>query len=563
MKTEYEKIADLLFPDVKMSVAEIIAKYPKRNLPEGAQVTRVAPSPTGEFHIGGLYQGYLNKQLAEQSNGVFYLRIEDTDKKREVSGVSEKIYPTLSHFLAQPTEGYVSVTKEKGEYGPYRQSFRRDYYRAFAKHLVANGLAYPCFCSGDDEDESSDYRAEQKRLGVPTGYYGRWAKCRNLTYEQVKANIDEGKEFTIRIKSDGDGQKRIVFKDLNRGKISMPRNFVDYVLLKADGQALYHLAHLVDDTLMHTTIVSRGEEWLSSVPLHLQLFEYMGLPAPEYLHTAQIMTIDAESGNVRKISKRLDPWARVEWFKENGYPAQGIKEYVLNLLNSSFEPWRRANPYAPLSEFKLQTSNLSKSGAIFDMAKLENVCKNIIGRMPGEEIYNQTLLWAVSYDKEFADLLKRKKDYAIQVFSMDKNLVRPRKDIKAWSEVKDFYSYMFNELHKSGERKLDFDEKIKLQDVVFVLEEYLRGYKHTADNNEWFEYVKQVADKCGFAPETKLYKENPEKYKGSVADVSTIIRVAVTGRRQTPNLCEIMQVLGEDETINRIKEITNVVKMFI
>ena len=563
MKTEYEKIADLLFPDVKMTVAELLAKYPKRNLPDGAEVTRVAPSPTGELHIGQVCQAYLAKQLASQTGGVFYLRIEDTDKKREVAGTAEKIYRLLDHFLATPDEGFITYTNETGDFSPYIQSRRRDYYRVFAKDLVSRGLAYPCFCSGDDEDDSADYREEQKRLGVPTGYYGRWAKCRNLTYEQVLQNVQDGKPFTIRIKADGDGERRIVFKDLNRGKISMPRNFVDYVLLKADGQALYHLAHLVDDTLMHTTIVSRGEEWLSSVPLHLQLFEYMGLQAPEYLHTAQIMTIDSETGNVRKISKRLDPWARVEWFKENGYPAQGIKEYVLNLLNSSFEPWRRSNPNAPLSEFKLQTSNLSKSGAIFDMAKLENICKNIIGRMPGEEIYKETYAWANEYDHDFAKLLKDKKDYAIRVFSMDKNLVRPRKDIKAWSEVKDFYSYMFNELHKEGERKLDFDEKIPLKDVVFVLEEYLRNYKHTADNNEWFDYVKQVADKCGFASETRLYKENPEKYKGSVADVSTIVRVAVTGRRQTPNLCEIMQVLGEEETIARLKEITNVVKMFI
>ena len=562
MKTEYEKIADLLFPDVTMTVAELLAKYPKRDLKEDQLVTRFAPSPTGYVHIGNLYGAMLDKQLAEQTNGVFYLRIEDTDNKREKEGASDIVYPCLEYFMAKPDEGFVTRVKEVGDYGPYIQSRRKEYYRVFAKDLVSRGLVYPCFC-GNDDGEGEDYREEQKRLGVPTGYYGRWAKCRNLTFEQIKANIEDGKNFTIRIKADGDGQRRIILHDLNRGKISVPRNFVDYVLLKSDGQALYHMAHLVDDTLMHTTLVVRDESWIPTWPLHMQLFEYMGLPAPEYLHTAQIMTKDETTGNVRKVSKRYDPWARVDFFKDNGYPAIGIKEYLLNLLNSSFEPWRRANPDAPLSEFKLSTSNLGKSGAMFDMAKLENICKNIIGRMPGEEIYTSTLAWAEEYDKDFAALLKNKKDYAIRVLSMDKNLVRPRKDIKAWSEVKDFYSYMFNELHKEGERKLDFDEKISLKDVVLVLEEYLRGYKHTADNNEWFEYVKQVADKCGFAPETKLYKENPEKYKGSVADVSTIVRVAVTGRRQTPNLCEIMQVLGEDETISRIKEITNVVKMFI
>lgn len=563
MLDKYQKIAELIYPNIKTTVAELLAKYPKRNLKEGQMVTRIAPSPTGELHIGQLYQAYLNKQLAEQSGGVFYLRIEDTDSKREVVGVSEKIYPLTKHFLAKPDEGYISRGVETGDYGPYVQSFRKEYYQIFAKDLISRGLAYPCFCGGDDDDDSTDYREEQKRLGVPTGYYGRWAKCRDLSYEQVKENIEKGMPYTIRIKADGDGQRRIVVKDLNRGKISFPRQYVDTVLIKSDGMAVYHLAHLVDDTLMHTTTVIRGEEWLSSLPLHLMLFEYMGLTPPDYLHTAQIMTIDKETGNTRKISKRYDPWARVEWFKEHGYPAQGIKEYVLNLLNSSFEPWRKNHPDEPLAMFQLSTSNLSKSGAIFDMAKLENVCKNVIAKMSGEEVYTQTLMWAMEYDHDYAKLLKEKRDYMIRVFSMDKNLVRPRKDIKCWSEVKDFYGYMLNELHRSGERKLDFDERIPLKDVVFVLEEYLRNYKHTPNNDEWFEYVKQVADKCGFAPETKLFKENPEKYKGSVADVSTIIRVAITGKRQTPNLCEIMQVLGEDETLARLKEIQTVVKMFI
>ena len=473
--------------------------------------------------------------------------------------MSEKIYPTLAYFEAKPNEGYVSRKLEVGDFGPYLQSYRREYYQVFAKDLVARGLAYPCFCSDDEEG----FREEQKRLGVPTGYYRRWAKCRDLTFEQVKQNVENGMPFTIRIKADGDGQRRITVKDLSRGKISFPRNYVDSVLLKSDGMALYHLAHLVDDTLMHTTTVVRGEEWLSSLPLHLQLFEYMALPAPDYLHTAQIMTTDAETGNTRKISKRYDPWARVEWFKEQGYPALGVKEYVLNLLNSSFEPWRRANPTAPLAHFQLSTSNLSKSGAIFDMAKLDNVCKNVIALMSGEEVFDNTFAWATLYDQDFAKMMKAHKNYMIRVFGMDKSSVRPRKDIKCWSEVKNEYAYMFNSLHKNGERKFDFDPNISLQDVVFVLEEYLRSYTHTANNDEWFEHVKRVAEKCGFAPETKLFKQNPQAYKGSVADVSTIVRVAVTGRRKTPNLCEIMQILGEEESINRIREVARVVKMFL
>lgn len=560
MLTENEKIAELLYPKIKTTVADLLAKYPPRNLKEGQLVTRVAPSPTGEFHIGGVYQACLNKKLAEQSGGVFYLRIEDTDQKREVQGVSEKIYPLLTFFDVKPDEGYVSRKLEIGDYGPYLQSYRKEYYQVFAKDLVSRGLAYPCFCTEEEEDA---IREQQEKLKVPTGYYGSWAKCRNLTYAQVKEKLDQGLPFTIRIKADGDGQKRIIVKDLSRGKISFPRNYVDAVLIKSTGLAVYHMAHLVDDSLMHTNTVIRGEEWLSSVPLHLQLFEYMGLPAPDYLHTAQIMTIDENTGNVRKISKRLDPWSRAEWFKEQGCPVQGLKEYVLNLLNSSFEPWRRANPTAPLSSFQLSTTNLSKSGAIFDMAKLENVCKNVIAAMSGEQVYDATLAWAMYYDHDFAKMLKEHKDYMIRVFGMDKALVRPRKDIKCFSEVKNEYAYMFNSIHKTGERKLDFDPQIPLQDVVFVLEEYLRTYSHLADNDAWFAHVKEVAAKCGFAPETKMYKENPTAYKGSVADVSTIIRVAVTGRRKTPNLCEIMQILGEDEVVSRIKETTGVVKMFI
>ena len=545
---DYKKLADLLFPDVTMTVDELLKKFPDRNLEKGRLVTRFAPSPTGYVHIGNLYGAMLDKQLADQTNGIFILRIEDTDSKREKEGAADIVYPCLKYFLACPDEGYVSKNEEIGNYGPYLQSERKAYYRVFAKDLVSRGLAYPCFCGGEDAE---NFREEQMRLGLPTGYYGRWAKCRNLSFEQIKKNIEEGKSFTIRIKADGDGQKRIILNDLNRGKISMPKNFVDYILLKSDGQALYHMAHLVDDTLMHTSIVIRDESWMSTWPLHVQLFEYMNLPLPEYLHTAQIMTKDQTTGNIRKVSKRYDPWARVDFFKDNGYPEIGIKEYLLNLLNSSFEPWRTANPDAPLSEFKLQTSNLGKSGAMFDMLKLENICKNIIGRMPGEKVYEKTLAWAEEYDKEFADKLKKEKDYMIKVFSIDKNAARPRKDIKCFSEVKDFYSFM----DPGSKLAYDFDEKYDKNIIKEVVDNYKKEFSFEDTQEEWFARMKKVADGLGFCPDMKQYKSNPDAYKGSIADFSTIIRVAITGRRQTPDLYSIIKVLGKEETINRLEKI--------
>ena len=549
MLNQHELIAELLYPNIKMTLEELLSKYPRRDLKEDQLVTRIAPSPTGPFHIGGLYQAYLDKQLAAQTGGTFYLRIEDTDSKREVPGISEKIYPILKQFNAEPDEGYISRTESKGMYGPYIQSKRKEYYQVFAKYLVAHGYAYPCFCTQEEEEL---VKKEQKEKKVPTGYYGEWAKCRDLTYNEVKANIEQGKSFTIRIRAEGDGQKRVLVNDLNRGKINFPENYVDSVLIKSDGLAVYHLAHVVDDTLMQTNLVVRGEEWLSSTPLHLQLFKYLGIKPPQYLHTAQILTIDEQTKNVRKISKRLDSWSEVEWFLRQGYPIEGVHEYVLNLLNSTFEPWRMKNPHMPLSQFKITTTNLSKSGAIFDITKLENMCKTIISQMSGEEIYNDALKWAEKYNPKFAKQIESDKEYAVSVFGMDKQENRPRKDIKCWSELEKEYIYMFKRIDDIKEKREEYGVNISKKELKNVLTEYLESYEYTKDNTEWFKKVQQVAEKCGFASNMKEYRENPEKYKGNVADVSTIIRVAITGRKRTPNLCEIIYILGEKETKERI-----------
>ncbi|MEG1581765.1 MAG: glutamate--tRNA ligase family protein [Clostridia bacterium] len=562
--TDYEKIAELLYPNIKKTVNDYINMYPARKLPDGAEVTRLAPSPTGYLHIGQLFQCLVNKRIADQSKGVFYVRLEDTDQKREVAGAGP-IMAEMINYFAPYTEGFHDYNKQNGDYGSYIQSERQAIYLCFAKDLVSRGLAYPCFCSSDDDDdESCDYREEQKKLGVPTGYYGKWAKCRNLTYEEVKANIDAGKKYTIRIKANGNGTEKMVHKDLLRGSIVFPKNFVDYVLIKSTGLALYHMAHVVDDTLMHTSTVIRGEEWLSSVPLHYQLFEYFGLKAPKYLHTNLLMTTDANTGNTRKISKRYDPWADCRWFIEQGFPKEAIIEYVLNLANSAFEPWRTANPNADINEYILKTGNMGKSGAMFDMVKLVDVSKNVIAKMKAPEIYSRVLLWAKKYDITLAYLLERDKEYAISIFAMDRdNKPRPRKDTAKWSEIKEFYSYMWDDLYLSKERNYDFEEETKLKDIKELLERYILVYSASDDNQTWFNKVKETASLCGYCTDMKEYKLNPEKYKGSIRTASTIIRVAITGIRETPDLCEIMKILGEKVVHARIVETILAIEEFI
>lgn len=544
---EYKKIADLLFPEVKKTPEDYFKMYPPRNLPEGAEVTRFAPSPTGYMHIGGVYQCLIDSFVAHKNEcGVFYLRNEDTDSKREVKGAANVFIPALAGFGIVPDEGFISETEEKGSYGPYTQSKRKEIYQSFAKDLVSRGLAYPCFCDG----ENNDAKDEQLRLGLPLGYYGRWAKCRDLGLEEVQNNLKAGKKFTIRIKANGDGTRKFKFKDLRMGETLLPVNYNDYILLKSDGLALYHLAHLVDDSLMHTTTVIRDESWFPSAPLHVQLFEYMGLTPPKYLHTATINTIDKETGNARKVSKRKDDWADSRWFHEKGYPKEAILEYLINLINSNFEPWRTQNPDAPISAFEFSIKNMSKSGALFDLAKLDNISKNIISRMSGEEVFNRTLVWATSYAPQFEKLLKDNKDFAIQVFGMDKNEKRPRKDITTLSEVVEFYNYMFDETFN---KTLSFDvEKFKKEDLKLALSEYLSAFNINDTKEEWFNRMKEVAGSVGFATDMKAYKENPLNFKGSIADFSGIVRMAITGRSQTPDLYAIISLLGEDKVKERL-----------
>lgn len=550
---DYEKLAELLFPNIDKDINYYLTKYPARKLPENAEVTRIGPSPTGYLHIGTIYQALLNKTIAQQSGGVFFLRIEDTDSKREVEGAADIMYPCLKEFGVEPHEGFVSNEISLGDYGPYKQSERKEIYQAFCKELVKRGKAYPCFCSDDDDDDACDYKAEQKRLGVQTGYYGVWAKCRNLTLEEVEDNLKAGKPFKIRIKADGDGIEKIVCEDELRGKIVFPKNFLDYVLLKQDGQAVYHLAHIVDDTLMHTTLVIRDESWLPSYPLHKQMFDFIGLKAPKYLHTPQILTIDEKTGNARKVSKRYDPWADSREFIKEGYPNEAIREYLMILLNSNFETFKLQNPDAKLEDYNFKISNMNKSGAQFDHEKLKYISKNVISRFSAERIYDEAVRYYKENDVDFYNKLVNNKDYAIKMFSIERGGIKPRKDIERFADIKNIYHYFFNDYFEA--KNYEFDERYNKEVIKEILNRYISTYSESDEKDVWFGKIKFLAEDLGFASDMKEYKANKEAHVGSYADVSAIIRMAITKEKNTPDLYEICKLLTKEEIMRRVEKI--------
>lgn len=541
-------LGELLFPHITKTPQDYFEMYPKRNLPEGAKVTRFAPSPTGFLHIGGLFAALISERMAHQSGGVFMLRIEDTDKKREVQDGVSGIIDGLKHFGIVPDEGFVDKDTQVGEYGTYLQSQRAEIYQAFAKDLVNKGLAYPCFCS---EEEISAIRLEQESKKELPGYYGSYAKCRNLTFEEIKQNIEAGKPYVLRLKSPGSADKRISFKDGIRGTIEMPENIVDVVLLKTDGIPTYHFAHAVDDTLMGTTHVIRGDEWISSVPIHLQLFYCMGLKPPKYAHIAPIMK--EENGGKRKISKRKDPEASVTYYSQEGYPKEGVMEYLLNLANSNFEDFRKQNPKAPWQDFPLQMNKMSNSGCLFDLVKLHDICKNIIATWTAERVCEEAMNWASVYDKELFELMSADKAYTVKLFGFDRNPDKPRKDIGKWSEVRNAFSYMFEPLFKP---EYELPQNMSIEDMKQIARRYAELYDESLDKDAWFAGMKDLAEEMGFAREVKEYKKNPEGYKGHVGDVSSVIRVAVTGRMKSPDLHGILNALGKQEVMCRIHQFT-------
>lgn len=546
--TDCKKIAELIFSDVDKSTDYYEELYPARNLPEGARVTRFAPSPTGYLHFGGLYAGFASKLTAQSTNGVFMLRIEDTDKKREVEDGVTGIVTGLKAFGVSPDEGVTGFNTEYGKYGPYTQSHRRAIYRAFAKKLMEEGKAYPCFCTPEDLDE---IRAKQENEDIK-GYYGSYAKCRNLTDDEIVEKINAGVPFTVRLRSTGDISRKIKFDDMIKGKIEMSENVNDVVILKADGIPTYHFAHAIDDHLMHTTHVVRGDEWIASVPLHIELFRTCGFKPVKYAHIAPIMK--EENGGKRKLSKRKDPEANVSYYIEKGYPEASVKEYMLTILNSNFEEWRKANKTEDISKFPFNLKKMSVSGALFDMVKFNDVSKNVISVMTAKEVYKLVTDWAMNYNEVLYALFVDDKEKAIAILNIDRDNPKPRKDIACWEEVENYVSFFYNELYDAD---YTLPEHINNTDAVEILTKYKEIYSANDTKEEWFNKIKELCSACGFTPNVKEYKQNPDAFKGHVGDVSTVIRVAVTSRTNTPDLYYIMQILGTDEVMNRIDNAIN------
>ncbi len=549
--TENELMAELLLPDIKKTPEYFEAKYPERKLSEGARVTRVAPSPTGYLHLGTLFTSLVNRITATTSCGIFFTRIEDTDKKREVEGGVKDIIEGLDRFGIKIDEGFISGDKEYGEYGPYKQSDRAEIYRTYVKDLIKRGIAYPCFCTAEELDE---VRKVQEQNKVRTGYHGEYAKHRNITYNEAKALVDSGKPYVIRLRSGGDESRRICFDDVIKGKIEMPENDEDFVLLKSDGIPTYHFAHAIDDHLMHTTHVLRGDEWISSVPKHIELFKVLGFKVPKYGHISPIMKL--ENGAKRKISKRKDPEAAVHYFAEEGYDSESVIEYLMTIAASDFEDWRRANPNADYKNFKFNLKKMSVSGALFDRDKLNDVSKIKLSALKSDKVYEKLTAWAKEFDPQFYDVLTADKDYTLRVLAVDRdNAAKPRKDLAKWSEAKDYFSYYFEALHSPC---YELPENIKRADAKAFLKLYKTVYDEANGREMWFEKIKNICPMLGFAADTKEYKANPENYKGSAGDLSTVLRIAVTGKRNTPDLCSIMQVIGRERVFKRIDSMIEV-----
>ncbi len=547
---DYHALAQLLFPHLTASPEEILARYPARQLPEGARITRMAPSPTGFMHLGNLYGALVDERLAHQSGGVFYLRIEDTDKKREVAGGVATILDAFSAFGLPFDEG-VSAQGETGIYGPYRQSLRAEIYQVFAKKLVLEGQAYPCFCT---EDELAQMRATQEQRKENFGYYGKYALWRDRPLADIQAALAKGTPYVVRFRSQGSIERKVRHDDLVKGKMEVTENDQDVVILKSDGIPTYHFAHVIDDHLMGTTVVVRGEEWLATLPVHLQLFRALGWKPPKYAHTAQLMKIDEETGAKRKLSKRKDPELALSFYAQQGYPAPSVLEYLMTLLNSNFEEWRRANPDQPLDAFPFSTKKMSGSGALFDIDKLKDVSKNVISRMSADTVYTQAAAWAAVNDPPFHALLTRDPDYTRSILAIGRGGKKPRKDIALWTDIKPYLDFMFDELFLPDNT---LPANVPAADAKSILSEFETQFDENDTPDAFFAKMKALAEQHGYAPETKLYKQSPEQYRGHVGDVSMVVRIAVTGRQNAPDLQSVMHILGAERVRARLRRAAN------
>ena len=545
-----KELADLVFPNITKTPEDYENLYPKRNLKEGAVVTRFAPSPTGFIHMGSLFTANFASRFARQTGGVYYLRIEDTDGKREVENGINVIIDGLKVFDVKFDEGPVDENNQVGEYGPYIQSQRKEIYQAFAKSLIEKGLAYPCFCS---EDDLNNIRERQEKLKIRPGYYGDFAACRKMSESQMIERINNGEKFIVRLKSPGNPNKKVRYNDLIRDVIEFPENDQDIVIIKSDGLPTYHFAHAIDDHLMRTTHVIRGEEWISSVPLHLQLFEMLGFEIPTYVHMPTIMKDD--NGSKRKISKRKDPEAAASYYKENGIPKEAVLDYLLNILNSNYEIWRKENPKASSFDFEVDPSKISVSGAMFDLVKLADVSKNTIANFTAEEVYNQGLEWAEEYDEELASLMKAYAEFTKGILNIERTGTKVRKDISKWADLRENLEYLYDEIFFNKEHEDEWQNVTDKAEIKNIVTEYLKMYDVNDDKDTWFGKVKDLSEKFGYAREVKEYKKNPESFKGHVGDVSTVIRVALTGRKNTPDLYEILKLMGKERIEKRFNRI--------
>ncbi len=536
-----QKLAELLFPDVDKTPEYYEEKFPYRQLPAKAHVTRMAPSPTGFIHLGNLYSALADERIAHRNGGVFYLRIEDTDEKRKVDGAVETIINVLRYFNIEFDEGAgFSDDAPQNAYGPYFQRQRVDIYHAFAKKLVLQGLAYPCFC---EEEALSEIRKQQEEAKELTGYYGKYALCRNLTLEEIEANLNAGKEYVLRLRSQGSPDKEITFTDSIMGDIKLPENIHDIVILKKDGVPTYHFAHAIDDHLMRTTMVIRGGEWLASAPIHYELFHVLGFKMPAYGHTAHLMKIDEETGGKRKLSKRKDPELSLDYYRKDGYHPQSMKIYLLTLLNSNFEEWYEKFPDKDCNEFPFSVEKMSQSGALFDKDKFHNICKNELAKLSENEMYDFLKNWADENEPEKAKIwfADSEKMLAILRLYMGIGMKRRRKDFIYAKQIMGLIGCFFED-----DREMEafrYEESL----VKDVLKEYLDTFSYDDDNSAWFDKLKVIADKFGFASDMKAYKANPDNYAGSISDIAEIIRVAVTGRANTPDLWSIIHIIGEDK----------------
>ncbi|MBR2011051.1 MAG: glutamate--tRNA ligase [Clostridia bacterium] len=536
-------LATLLFPNVTKTPADMEALFPPRTLTEGAIVSRMAPSPTGFVHLGNLVQGLTSERMCHQSGGTLFLRVEDTDAKREVAGAVEILIESLKHYNIHFDEG-ATVDGDNGIYGPYRQRQRADIYHVYAKQLVLEGMAYPCFCT---EEELSDIHARQEAGKANYGYFGKWAVWRDRPMEDIKAALAAGKPWVLRYRSTGSIENKIRFTDLIKGNLELTENDMDHVLLKSDGIPTYHFAHAVDDHLMHTTHVVRGDEWLPTLPFHLQLFRSLGFKPPKYLHIGPLMKMDGDSK--RKLSKRKDPELALTYYREAGFPVASVYEYLMTVLNSNFEDWRRANPDAPIDSFKFSYKKMNPAGSLFDAAKLRDVSKNVISRMSTDRIYDEAVAWAKDYDTALYTHLTADPAYAKSILSIGRGGKKPRKDFAVLADVRPYLDFFYDDWFAVTDT---YPEAFDKADIKAALARFTQTFDEADDMNTWFDKIKAVAEELGFASDMKAYKENPTGYRGNVADISMFLRVAITGRLNSPDMYAVMQILGKDRVFARI-----------